>query len=171
VGYELYTELMEQAIREIKGEPAPEEEVRPEIHLGIPAFIPETYMADEHQRLVTYKRISLAAADGDLDGIRNELLDCYGPIPPEGENLLAMIGIRNLLKGLKGRRMGYDGKAMSVFLQEKSPVDPVRIVEMYRRKIRGVHLTPDFKLTVPMPGLEGSEILTRARELLRELMG
>ncbi|MCX5839143.1 MAG: transcription-repair coupling factor [Deltaproteobacteria bacterium] len=169
VGYELYTELMEKAIREIKGEPAPEEEVRPEIHLGIPAFIPEMYMADEHRRLVTYKRISLAATDEDLDGIRDELLDCYGLVPPEVENLLSVIGIRNLLKGLKGRKMGYDGRAMSVFLQEKSPVDPVRIIEMYRRKIRGVQLTPDFKLTIPMPGLEGPEILTRARELLREL--
>jgi transcription-repair coupling factor (superfamily II helicase) len=169
VGYELYTELMEKAIREIKGEPAPEEEVRPEIHLGIPAFIPEAYMADKHRRLVTYKRISLSATKEDLDGIRDELLDCYGIVPPEVENLLGVIGIRNLLKGLKGRKMGYDGRAMSVFLQEKSPVDPVRIIEMYRRKIRGVQLTPDFKLTVPMPGLEGPEILTRARELLREL--
>jgi len=169
VGYELYTELMEKAIREIKGEPAPEEEVRPEIHLGIPAFIPEAYMADEHRRLVTYKRVSLSATDEDLDGIRDELLDCYGLVPAEVENLFAVIGIRNLLKGLKGRKMGYDGRAMSVFLQEKSPVDPVRIIEMYRRKIRGVQLTPDFKLTIPMPGLEGPEILTRARELLREL--
>jgi len=169
VGYELYTELMEKAIREIKGEPAPEEEVRPEIHLGIPAFIPEAYMADEHRRLVTYKRVSLSATDEDLDGIRDELLDCYGLVPPEVENLLAVIGIRNLLKGLKGRKMGYDGRAMSVFLQEKSPVDPVRIIEMYRRKIRGVQLTPDCKLTIPMPGLEGPEILTRARDLLREL--
>ncbi|MBN2438308.1 MAG: transcription-repair coupling factor [Deltaproteobacteria bacterium] len=169
VGYELYTELMEKAIREIKGEPAPEEEIRPEIHLGVPAFIPEAYMADEHRRLVTYKRISLAATDEDLDGIREELLDCYGPVPPEVGNLLAVIAIRNLLQGLKGRKMGYDGRAMSVFLQEKSPVDPVRIIEMYRRKIRGVQLTPDFKLTVPMPGLEGLEILARARELLRDL--
>jgi transcription-repair coupling factor (superfamily II helicase) len=171
VGYELYTELMEKAIREIKGEPAPEEEPRPEIHLGIPAFIPESYMADEHRRLVTYKQVSLAANDEDLAGIRAELLDCYGPVPAEVENLLAVIGIRDLLKGLRGLRMGYDGKAMSVFLQQKSPVDPTRIMEMYRRKIRGVQLTPDLKLTIPMPGLEGQEILTRARDLLRELRG
>ncbi|MCE5265543.1 MAG: transcription-repair coupling factor [Deltaproteobacteria bacterium] len=171
VGYELYTELMEKAIREIKGEPAPEEEPRPEIHLGLPAFIPEAYMDDEHQRLVTYKKVSLAASDEELAAIRAELLDCYGPIPPEVENLFAVIGIRNLLKGLKGKRMGYDGKLMSIFLQEKSPVDPRRIIELYRRKVRGVKLTPDHKLTIPMPGLEGAEILTRAKELLRELRG
>jgi len=171
VGYELYTELMDKAIREIKGEPAPEEEVRPEIHLGIPAFIPEAYMADEHRRLVTYKRVSLASTDEELCGIRDELLDCYGLVPLEVENLLAVIGIRNLLKTLKGKKMGYDGKAMSVFLQEKSPVDPVRIIEMYRRKVRGVQLSPDLKLTIPMPGLAGSAVLTRARELLQELRG
>lgn len=171
VGYELYTELMEKAIREIKGEPAPEEEPRPEIHLGIPAFIPESYMADEHQRLVAYKRVSLAQSDEELADIREGLLDCYGPIPSEAENLLAVIRIRNLLRELKGTRMGYDGSAMSVFLQEKSPVDPSRIMEICGRKSRGAHLTPDLKLTIPMPDLEGPDILARARELLLELKG
>lgn len=169
VGYELYTELMDKAIREIKGEPAPEEEVRPEIHLGIPAFIPEAYMADEHRRLVTYKRVSLTSTEEDLCGIRDELLDCYGLVPPEVDNLLAVIGIRNLLKTLKGKKMGYDGRAMSVFLHERSPIDPVRIIEMYRGKVRGVQLSPDLKLTIPMPGLKGSAVLTQARELLQEL--
>ena len=169
VGYELYTELMEKAIRELKGEPAPEEEVKPEIHLGIPAFIPESYMADEHRRLVTYKRVSLAASDEELAGIRAELMDCYGLVPLEVDNLLAVIGIRNLLKTLKGKRMGYDGKVMSVFLRENSPIDPARIVELYRRKVKGVQLTPDLKLTIPTPGLKGEEILGRARELLQSL--
>ena len=169
VGYELYTELMEKAIREIKGEAPAEEEVKPEIHLGVPAFIPETYMADEHQRLVTYKKVSLAETDEELAAIRADLLDCYGLVPPEVENLLAVISIRNLLKTLKGKKMGYDGKAMSVFLQEKSPVDPGRIIELYRRKVRGVQLTPDLRLTIPMPDLAGAAILTRARELLQEL--
>ena len=169
VGYELYTELMEKAIREIKGEAPAEEEIKPEIHLGVPAFIPETYMADEHQRLVTYKKVSLAGTDEELAEIRAELLDCYGLVPAEVENLLAVISIRNLLKTLKGKKMGYDGKAMSVFLQEKSPVDPGRIIELYRRKVRGVQLTPDLKLTIPMPDLAQAEILKRARELLGEL--
>jgi transcription-repair coupling factor (superfamily II helicase) len=169
VGYELYTELMDKAIREIKGEAPQEEEIKPEIHLGIPAFIPETYMADEHRRLVTYKKVSLAATDEELAGIREELLDCYGPVPPEVENLLSVIGIRNLLKTLKGKKLGYDGKVMTVFLQEKSPVDPLRIIELYRRRVRGVQLTPDLKLTIPMPELKGTDILNRARELLLEL--
>jgi transcription-repair coupling factor (superfamily II helicase) len=169
VGYELYTELMDRAIREIKGEAPQEEEIKPEIHLGIPAFIPEIYMTDEHQRLVTYKKISLAATEEEIAGIRVELLDRYGLVPSEVENLLSVIGIRNLLKTLKGKKLGYDGKVMTVFLQEKSPVDPRRIIELYRRKVRGVQLTPDLKLTIPMPDIKGVEILNRAQELLQEL--
>jgi transcription-repair coupling factor (superfamily II helicase) len=171
VGYELYTELMDKAIREIKGASPQEEEVKPEIHLGIPAFIPEHYMTDEHQRLLTYKRISLAGSDEDLDDLRAELLDRYGLIPPEVESLLSIIGIRNLLKTLRGKRMGYDGKTMSLFLQENSPVDPLRIIDLYRRKVRGVQLTPDLKLMIPMPDLKGIDILNRARDLLHELIG
>ena len=170
VGYELYTELMDKAIREIKGEAPQEEEIKPEIHLGIPAFIPEAFMADEHRRLVMYKKVSLAATDEELVGIREELHDCYGVVPHEVENLLSVIGIRNLLKTLKGKKLGYDGKVMTVFLQEKSPVDPRRIIELHRGKVRGMQLAPDLKLTIPMPDLEGVEILNRARELLRELV-
>ncbi len=171
VGYELYTEMMESAVRELKGAPAPEEDVRPEIHLGIPAFIPETYMSDEHQRLVYYKKISLALSEEELYAIREELRDCFGNVPPEVDNLLGVIGVRNLLKPIRGLKMGYDGKEMSLLLQENSPVDPARILALYRGKLRGVRLAPDNKLTVPMPELSGVEILARARELIDELRG
>ncbi|MBW6484659.1 MAG: transcription-repair coupling factor [Syntrophobacterales bacterium] len=171
VGYELYTEMMEDAIREIKGAPAPEEELRPEINLGIPAFIPETYMADEHQRLVWYKKISLALTEEELYAIRQELRDCYGNVPAEVDNLMGVIEIRNLLKTVRGRKMGYDGKDMSLLLQDNSPIEPALIMKLYRGKRRGVHLTPDNKLTISMPGIAGSEILSRARELIGELRG
>jgi transcription-repair coupling factor (superfamily II helicase) len=114
VGYELYTELMEKTIREIKGEKVVEEEALPEIQLGISAFIPEEYIQDVHQRLVLYKRISLAGNTEDIDRIADELKDCYGPLPQNVENLLQVIHIRNLLKPLKGKKMGYDGKYLYI---------------------------------------------------------
>ncbi len=170
VGYELYTEMMDKAIRDIKGMPAQEdEEIKPEIHLGVPAFIPETYMADEHQRLVAYKKISLTSTDEELNAIREELHDRYGNVPAEVENLIAVIGIRNLLKLIKGKKMGYNGKELSLMFQENSPVDPIRIIELYQKKLRGVRLTPEHKLTIPMPALEAPEILSRSYELIEEL--
>lgn len=170
VGYELYTELMEKTIQELKGESVPEEEVKPEINLGIPAFIPTGYMADEHQRLVSYKRISLASADEELADIRAELLDCYGFIPPELDNLLDVIRVRNLLKKIKGRKMGYDGKRLFIALQPDSPIDPMKILDMTRKKSKGVTLTPDYKLYIQAEGLAENEILPAAHRLLAETL-
>jgi transcription-repair coupling factor (superfamily II helicase) len=169
VGYELYTELMEKTIREIKGEKPVEEEALPEIQLGISAFIPEEYVQDVHQRLVLYKRISLADNTEDLDRIGDELKDCYGLLPEKVENLLRVINIRNLLKPLKGRKMGYDGKYLYIFFRKTSPIDPAKIIALYRKKTRELRLTPDYKLFIPAPDLAGTEILKQASALLKML--
>jgi len=169
VGYELYTELMEKTVRELKGEAVPAEEIRPEINLGLPALIPAGYMPDEQRRLVTYKRISLAAGEEDLEEIRDELADCYGFVPEEIDNLLEVIRIRNLLKTMKGRKMGYDGKQFVISFQFDSPVDPARILKLSQTVARGVKLTPDFKLVVPLPGLTGQKITTAIKEILAAL--
>ena len=169
VGYELYTQLMERTIRELRGEKVPEEEIKPEINLGLPAFIPDDYIDDMHRRLVTYKRVSMAVADKDLAEIREELEDCYGFIVPQVENLLEVISIRNLLKGIRGKKMEYDGKNISISFHRDSSVDPGKIIELSRKKMKGLRFTPDFKLYVPMPGLDGDEILRHAKGLLREL--
>ncbi|MDD5167294.1 MAG: transcription-repair coupling factor [Syntrophales bacterium] len=170
VGYELYTELMEKTIQELKGEAVVEEEVKPEINLGIPAFIPAGYMTDEHQRLVSYKRISMAAVDEDLVEIRDELNDCYGFVPQEVDNLFEVIRIRNLMKKVKGRKLGYDGKQFLVAFQSDSPIDPAKILELTRRKNRGIKLTPDYKLYVPAADLKAGEIPRSAYHLLEILM-
>jgi transcription-repair coupling factor (superfamily II helicase) len=169
VGYELYTELMEKTIREIKGEKINEEEAQPEIQLGVSAFIPEEYVRDVHQRLVLYKRISLAGNASDIDEIRNELEDCYGPVPQNVENLLRVINIRSRLKLIQGKKLGYDGKYLYIFFRTASPIDPAKIIALYRKKTRELRFTPDYKLFVPAPGLEGDGILTQAELLLKML--
>jgi len=170
VGYELYTELMERTIREIRGEARPVEEAKPEIHLGLPAFIPEDYMPDVHRRLVTYKRLSMASTDEDTEKIREEIVDCYGFVPPELENLFEVIGIRNLLAVVKGKKMVYDGGNMLIDFSRESPVNPSRIIELARKKMAGIKLTPDFKLSVFMPDLRASDITRQAKELLKLLV-
>lgn len=169
VGYELYTELMEKTIREIKGEKTGEEEMLPEIQLGISAFIPEEYVQDVHQRLILYKRISVAVNDEDLYQIKNELQDCYGNLPQSVNNLLDVISIRNSLKPLKGKKMGYDGKYLYIFFSNDSRVDPARILAFYRKKIKDLRFTPDYKLFVPAKAEAGKDILKQAEELLKML--
>ena len=170
VGYELYTELMEKTIREIRGGQAPEEEIKPEIHLNIPAFIPEDYITDMNRRLVFYKRISMAATDEALKGIREELTDCFGFIPSEVENLFEVISIRNLLKAMKGTKMGYDGKNMFLFFHRTCTINPVKIVRLSQKELKGARITPDFKFYVPMPELREEQIIESAKSLLRLLI-
>jgi transcription-repair coupling factor (superfamily II helicase) len=169
VGYELYTEMMEKTVREIKGEKIAEEESLPEIQLGISAFIPEDYVQDVHQRLVLYKRISLAGNEEDINQIRSELQDCYGKPPQSVDNLFQVIGIRNYLKPLKGKKMGYDGKYLYIFFRDTSPVDPAKIIALYRKKIKDLRFTPDYKLYVPFPNLTEDQILEQADLLLKML--
>lgn len=166
VGYELYTELMEQTLREVKGQEIQKEERKPEIHLGVAAFIPEEYMADMRQRLITYKRLSLAETDAELAAIKEELVDCYGFIPDQLRNLLEVLGIKNLLQKLRGKKMGYDRKNMIVSFHQESNVDPARILKLAREKWPAIRLTPDLQLYIPLPDLKENEILREAKGIL-----
>ncbi|HOG16986.1 MAG TPA: transcription-repair coupling factor [Syntrophales bacterium] len=169
VGYELYTELMESAIREIKGEAPEEEEIKPEIQLGLSAYLPEGYMEDVHLRLVTYKRLSMAGSDEEIAAIREELTDCYGLVPPEAEHLFGVIRIRNRLKSIQGKRMMYDGKRLSIVLHGQSSLDPLRILQLARKEIRGIRLEPDLRLSLPMPDLKGRDLIEAVLGFLRTL--
>ncbi|MBN1547475.1 MAG: transcription-repair coupling factor, partial [Syntrophaceae bacterium] len=169
VGYELYTELMEKTIRELKGEAIPEEETKPEIQLGIPAFIPEEYMTDKHTRLLTYKRLSIAATDEELDQIREELTDSYGFIPVELENLFSVIRIKNCLTKIKGKRMLYDGSVLSISFDRNSPLDPARLVKLAKREFKGMRFTPDLKLNIPFTGSSAHDLSDKIMAVLHAL--
>ncbi len=169
VGYELYTELMEQTVREIKGQEVPVAEQKPEIHLGVEAFIPEEYMPDVRRRLIAYKRLSMAETEAELATIREELIDCYGFVPPQVSNLLEVLGIKNLLQNLRGKKMVYDKKNMVVSFRRESRVEPARILQLAREKWPAMRLTPDLQLHLPLPDLKEADILGEAKRLLQLL--
>lgn len=169
VGYEMYLELIEKTIRELRGETPAKEDVRPEIQLGIPAFIPEDYLPDMNSRLMLYKRISMASSLDELDTLRDELSDLYGYIPHQVENLLQVIDIRNTLRAISGKRMDYNGSDFQISFRNETSVSPEKIVRLARRRDKRIKFSPDMKLTVTMPQLKGQEIISGARELLHEL--
>ncbi|MGE5856610.1 MAG: transcription-repair coupling factor, partial [Syntrophaceae bacterium] len=169
VGYEMYTQLMERAVRELRGEKMPEAEIKPEIHLGLAAFIPDGYVPDTHRRLVTYKKLSMAPADEDLQEMKEEMLDCFGPLPPEVQNLIEVISLRNLMKGLMAEKMEYDGRNMILVIHKSSPIEPLKLIELSRKKWKGMRFTPDHRLFVPMPSLPEGQVIEAAKGLLEEL--
>jgi transcription-repair coupling factor (superfamily II helicase) len=160
---------MEQTIRELKGEQI-QKEVKPEIHLGVSAYIPEEYMSDVRRRLITYKRLSLAANEEELASIKAELIDCYGFAPPEVVNLTEVIAIRNLLSSLQGKKITYDGGNIIISFHQESNVDPVKILGLAKSRWPGLRLTPSFQLHVHVPGLKGEKVLWEAKNVLQELV-
>jgi transcription-repair coupling factor (superfamily II helicase) len=96
VGLETYMRLLEQTIRAMKGEKGPADGPRTEVSVDGVALLPDEYVPDEAQKLHFYRRLSKAASVGDIDALRRELRDRYGPLPTEAEVLLDTVALRLL---------------------------------------------------------------------------
>jgi len=171
VGYELYMELMEQAIGELRGETPAEATWQPEIHLGVAAFIPDNFIADTHDRLIMYKKLSMADSEEALADIGEELADRYGSVPEEVYTLIDIIRIKLLLKRIKVQELRYDGTHFSILFSHDTTVEPQRIVALAHRKGSGMHFSADNRLAVMRPQLGEKERVEEARELIRLLAG
>ena len=145
VGFDLYTQLLEEAVRELKGEP-PREEVDPDVQLPVPAIIPDAYMPDVHQRLYFYKRLAQAATDEDLDEVRAEIVDRCGEAPDELDALCEVMAVKVRLRAL-GIRALEAGPGRLVFtLGESSGLDPFLLAKHVQESGGALRLTPDMKL-------------------------
>ena len=100
VGFDLYMQMVEEAVQQRKGEPV-EEEIEPTLHVPVSAFIPDDYVEDGHQRLSLYKRLSASQKVGDLALLHEETQDRYGTPPEPVEQLFEVMQIRLLAKKLK----------------------------------------------------------------------
>ncbi|MBI4768319.1 MAG: transcription-repair coupling factor [Deltaproteobacteria bacterium] len=97
VGYELYIQMLEQAINELKGE-GPVQDWEPEIRLRVPAFIPDRYVPDPGHRLSLYKRLTSLKTEDELIDMQGEMEDRFGSIPEPLTNLLQVLNIKQKMK-------------------------------------------------------------------------
>ncbi len=112
VGFETYMELLNEAIQDLRSgreEIPEEEEAEPEdqglpVNLHLATLIPEDYLPDIHERLVLYKRIASAGNREDLQALREEMVDRFGPLPEPPENLLAATRLKIRARSLGIRR-------------------------------------------------------------------
>ena len=95
VGLDLYMEMLERAVAEIKGTPI-EEKTHCTVSMALNAFIPEGYIEDISLRLSAYRAVAGAETETELEEIRRGLADRYGPMPEECENLVRIMGLRIL---------------------------------------------------------------------------
>ncbi|HLA77084.1 MAG TPA: transcription-repair coupling factor, partial [Vicinamibacteria bacterium] len=149
VGLDLYIKLLEQAILDLKGE-APAEAPRATLHLKVDLRIPEDYVPDAHQRMSLYKRLSQLRLPAEMGGLRGEVQDRYGPLPPEVDGLLtyAALRLRASLLGLD--QVDWVGSALHLRWLPAAVSEPARLVALVR-EIPGASLSPQGVLRVPTP--------------------
>jgi len=168
VGLEYYTQLMEKAVRELRGEEVIEE-ITPEIHFHLPAFIPEKYVEDPEERLRLYRRLSHSRSDEAVEMIREELTDRFGKIPEEAAHLFEVIKVKILLTKLSIRKFEETPSQMVLTFDETTRISPQRVVEWVQQGEGKFRLTPDSRLVVEgWPGMKKNPF-EATRKLLQAL--
>ncbi|WP_099867831.1 transcription-repair coupling factor [Pararhizobium haloflavum] len=144
VGFELYQQMLEEAVAELKGE----DEVRdtgwsPQITVGTPVMIPEDYVPDLHLRLGLYRRLGEITDLGDIDGFGAELIDRFGPLPKEVEHLLKIVYIKALCRIANVEKLDAGPKGVVVQFRGKEFPNPAGLVQHIARLGNDAKIRPD----------------------------
>jgi transcription-repair coupling factor (superfamily II helicase) len=149
VGFELYTEMMEQAIRELRGEPQ-RPDFEPELRIGVPAYIPDSFVDDENERLVLYRRMARAGSPADLGEIRDEMRDRFGPIPTLVENLIAAMNLRREMREMMIVSALLKKNQLEIKFHPEAPVDTQQLEAVANANRRTMRLTPSYQVVVTL---------------------
>jgi transcription-repair coupling factor (superfamily II helicase) len=168
VGLELYTHLLEQAVRELRGQQVGPD-IEPEIQLGIPGYVPEGYIPDVSQRLVIYKRLAGIRGVPDLDAIAAELEERYGPIPPLVDTLLRVMELRRWLKDLRVTAARRRGDAIVLEFHETTPVTVETLLETVRGSKGRLRLTSGSALAIRPTATDHDGVIAEVRTALQSL--
>jgi transcription-repair coupling factor (superfamily II helicase) len=170
VGYDTYVRLLDETVRELKGEKVPIE-IRSNISLGLDIRIPPEYIGDEHQRLRTYKRIADSGAAERAGEIMAELADRYGPPPEALHNLAAFALLKTASEGLGVESIERRGGTLNLKFHQEARVQPDRLMQLVA-STHGAQFTPAGILRLPMPpGDDPRAVLSFLTGVLQSLTG
>ncbi len=161
VGYDVYLDLLQRAVEDLKGMPR-QQEIEPEVNLRIPAFIPDEYIPDAGLRLETYRRMSRARGE-EREKLQEEIQDRFGEFPPELVNLAEIMAIKELLRPLNvirldtGRIKGVNRMILTFY--EDGPPSPEKIVQEANSRKKWSFL-PDSRLVIELGEWESHEQMT-----------
>ncbi|MBI1762322.1 MAG: transcription-repair coupling factor [Acidobacteria bacterium] len=148
VGFDLYTQMLERTVQELRGEPI-EEDLNTQLNLGVDTRIPEEYVFDMSQRLRTYKRIASAKTDEDLQRIHEEVADRYGRLPESVENLFLYARVRREANQLGIVSIDRTGANLALKLSDKARVEPECLMKLLAEN-PAVSFTPSGVLKVKL---------------------
>jgi transcription-repair coupling factor (superfamily II helicase) len=148
VGFEMYMKLLEQTVRELKGEEI-EDEVRATLNLHVDVRIDPSYVPDMNQRLMLYRKVAEARREEDIDRVLEEAADRYGPLPPSVLNLADYGRIRVMADRLGVETIDREGRTVVLKFRPQAKVDPARLVALVRQS-PGLTLVPPAALRVDL---------------------
>ena len=169
IGFELYTQMLDRAVREMKGEVAPEETAI-QMNLGLNIRIPGDYIAEENQRLRMYKRVAGVERETQLTDVRAELEDRYGPMPPAVVNLLSFASLKLLAVRVGATVMDRKRDQISIKFREDAVIDPEKLMRFVSSQ-RGTQFTPDGTLKFALKTMIAADVLAQIQKLLEDLAG
>jgi len=175
VGFDLYIRMVGEAVADFKGE-TPEEVSEVKVELPVDAHLPHDYVTSERLRLEAYRRLASAESDSQIDGVRAELVDRYGPVPEPVENLLAVAAFRIVARRYGVQEISGLGPQVRFAPLPLLESQTLRLQRLYKgalvKQTAEVVLVPR-PLTggIGSPAVRDRELLGWCRDLLRAVVG
>ena len=163
VGYDMFLKLMENAIAELKGK-APLEPLDPEINVRISAFLSESYIPDIDQRLAAYRRLAKMTELKEIGDFHAELIDRYGELPEEANNLFFKISLKILSKKAGITRLDLKGQQLLLHFSDAHMKNSESLVDLILSAPERYKLQAGHVLDVKLAGYRGGSSLGRAKK-------
>jgi transcription-repair coupling factor (superfamily II helicase) len=152
VGIELYQQMLEDAVAEMRAErgrkKTEDRDWTPSIQLGLPVLIPDTYVQDLPVRLGLYRRIGALSSDAETEAMAAELVDRFGPLPPEVDNLLQVVTLKRMCRDSGVEKLEAGPKGMVVAFRGNAFRNPGGLISWLGSRKGTIRLRPDHKLAI-----------------------
>ena len=145
------------------------EDWSPQITLGLRVLIPETYVPDLGVRLGLYRRLGELADRAEIDGFAAELVDRFGPLPDEVNNLLEVVAIKQLCRAAGVEKVEAGPKGAVIGFRDNRFADPAALVAFIARRGNAFKLRPDHRLVLRAAMETPADRLQAVRSLCRAL--
>ena len=169
VGIDLYTQMMEEAMAELRGEEL-SREVDTQINLRASAFIPEDYINDVSLRLAAYKEISSVADEAQLRDLADELRDRYGELPEPAANLLEIMSVKLIAQKAMVARIDAGKDVVNITFAEGAGISPERVMILLKKNGGKIKLVPEYTLQIAIADPSLRTAAEAVKKCLQELV-
>jgi len=174
IGVELYQQMLEDAVAELKTQAGAENHLAdrgwsPQINTGAAVLIPEDYVPDLNVRLSLYRRLSDAEKSQDREALAAELIDRFGPLPPEADQLLKVVAIKGMCREANVAKIDVGPKGAVVSFRNDEFKNPAGLVQFVSKNAIAWRVRPDNKVVVKGEWETPAQRLAAAEKVLSEL--